>query len=49
VDLARVPRSEVCATVGGFAASVARAPQADVSLFGLPTEIDFDWARRMVY
>ncbi|MEX2530966.1 MAG: amino acid permease [Gemmatimonadota bacterium] len=48
VDLARVPRCEVYAMAGRFAASVGRAPQADVSLFGLPEEIDFEWARRMV-
>lgn len=48
VDLARVPRCEVYAMVGRFGAAVVRAPQADVSLFGLPAEIDFGWARRMV-
>jgi solute carrier family 12 (sodium/potassium/chloride transporter), member 2 len=48
VDLARIPRSEVYALVGDLSTCVARGPQADVSLFGLPADIDFAWAQRMV-
>ncbi len=48
VDLARVPHSEVYALVGDFQTAVGKAPQADVSLFGLSEAVDFEWTRRMV-
>jgi len=48
VDLARIPRSDVYALVGDLGTCVGRGPQADVNLFGLPADIDFDWAQRMV-
>ena len=48
VDLTRIPRSDVYALVGDLGSSVGRGPQADVNLFGLPADIDFAWARRMV-
>ncbi len=48
MDLARIPRAEVYAIVGTFHEAVADAPQADVAIFGLPSEADFDWTERMV-
>jgi solute carrier family 12 (sodium/potassium/chloride transporter), member 2 len=41
VDLARIPRAEVYALSAEFDEAVRRAPQADISLFGLATDIDF--------
>jgi hypothetical protein len=48
VDLARMQQTDVYAISGTFLEALDRAPQADVSLFGLPAEIDFDWMRRVV-
>ena len=48
VDLARMQQTEVYAISGTFLEALDRAPQADVSLFGLPAEIDFDWMRNVV-
>lgn len=46
VDLARIPAAEVYALTAPFDEALDRAPQADVSIFGLPTEIDFAQAER---
>ena len=48
VDLARIPRADVYAITAPFVEALERAPQADISLFGLPTQIDFDRTRRTV-
>jgi solute carrier family 12 (sodium/potassium/chloride transporter), member 2 len=48
VDLARMQQTESYAISGSFFDSLDRAPQADVSLFGLPAEIDFDRMREVV-
>ncbi|MEX2527947.1 MAG: amino acid permease [Gemmatimonadota bacterium] len=48
VDLARIPQCEVYALVGDFGSAVGRGPQADVNLFGLPGDTDFEWTREMV-
>jgi amino acid transporter len=48
VDLARMRQTEVYAIAGSFAEAVDRSPQADISMFGLPKEVDFDWMRRVV-
>jgi solute carrier family 12 (sodium/potassium/chloride transporter), member 2 len=45
VDLARIPAAEVDAITAPLSVALDTAPQADLSIFGLPTEIDFDWAR----
>lgn len=42
VDLARIPAADVYAVTAGFDEAVAQAPQADLTIFGLPAEIDFD-------
>lgn len=48
VDLARLQHTDVYALAGEFETVIDRAPQADVSLFGLPPRIDFDWMRHVV-
>jgi solute carrier family 12 (sodium/potassium/chloride transporter), member 2 len=48
VDLARMQQTEVYAIADGFDHAIDRAPQADISLLGLPAHIDFDWMRRIV-
>lgn len=48
VDLARLQHTDVYALVGTFETALDRGPQADVSLFGLPPEVDFDWMRNIV-
>jgi len=45
VDLARIPAAEVYAITAPLAQALDRAPQADLNIFGLPSEIDFDWVR----
>jgi solute carrier family 12 (sodium/potassium/chloride transporter), member 2 len=47
-DLARVPGAEVYAITAPFDEALLRAPQADISLFGLPLEPDFGLARQIV-
>ena len=46
VDLARIPAADVYAVTAGFEAAVAEAPQADLSIFGMHAEVDFEHARR---
>ncbi|MCA1784003.1 MAG: hypothetical protein LC679_18090 [Intrasporangiaceae bacterium] len=48
IDLARLRETEPYAIAGNFEDALDRAPQTDVSLFGLPADIDFDWMRRVV-
>ena len=48
VDLARIPDTEVVVAKGAFDAYVANAPQADLNIFGLVPDPDFDVIRRMV-
>jgi solute carrier family 12 (sodium/potassium/chloride transporter), member 2 len=48
VDLARIPAAEVYAITAPFDEAVERAPQADLSLFGLPDPLDFGQARELV-
>jgi solute carrier family 12 (sodium/potassium/chloride transporter), member 2 len=48
IDLARIPHAEVYAITAPFEEALERAPQADISLFGLPTEIDFGAAQGTV-
>jgi hypothetical protein len=46
-DLARMPDTEVVVHAGAFQAHVSRAPQADLSIFGLAREPDFAFMRQM--
>jgi solute carrier family 12 (sodium/potassium/chloride transporter), member 2 len=46
IDLVRIPRADVYAITAPFDQAIDRAPQADISIFGLPIEIDFDEANR---
>ncbi len=48
VDLARIPDTEVVVALGAFSAYVTTAPPADLSLFGLGDQPDFDFIRTMV-
>ena len=48
VEMARLPSSNVQAFDGSFAEHIKQAPHADLSIFGLPDELDFDFVRRMV-
>ena len=47
-DLARIPDTSVVVEQGNFFEYLSTAPQADLNLFGLITDPDFDFARRMV-
>ncbi|PSQ84752.1 MAG: hypothetical protein BRD40_00880, partial [Bacteroidetes bacterium QS_1_65_9] len=40
--------AEVCVGRGSFSDYLAEAPQADLSVFGMLPEPDFDFCRRMV-
>ncbi|MDX1661644.1 MAG: amino acid permease [Gemmatimonadota bacterium] len=48
LELARIPRAEVLVQTAGFDEALAAAPQADVSVFGLPDPPDLEFVRRMV-
>ena len=48
VELARLPRTEVLVFHGSLGDALARAPQDDVSLFGIPDPPDFEFVDRMV-
>lgn len=48
LELARIPRATVVVETGGFEAGLAAAPQADVSVFGLPDPPNLGFVRRMV-
>ncbi len=48
VDLARIPDTEVVVAKGAFNTYVGQAPQADLNIFGLVPNPDFDVIRRMV-
>ncbi len=48
IDLARMQATEPYAISGSFVEAVDRSPQADISLFGLPEHLDFDWMRTVV-
>jgi hypothetical protein len=47
-DLARMPATEVVVRQGTFEDVVPSAPQADLNLFGLTDDPDFDFMRSMV-
>ena len=47
-DAARIPTAKTLAVSGSFAQYLPRAPQADLNLFGLLSEPDFDFMNRMV-
>ena len=47
-DRARLPDTEIVVASGGFGDYVPRAPLADLNIFGLLEEPDFDFVRRMV-
>ena len=48
VDLARIPDTEVVVARGAFNTYLAEAPQADLNIFGLVPNPDFDVIRRLV-
>lgn len=48
MDLARLPHTEVIVACESFTSYVARAPQADLNIFGLAPNQDFGFVRRMV-
>ncbi len=48
VVMSRLPDASVQAFGGSFAECIRQAPQADLNIFGLPDEIDFEFARQMV-
>jgi diadenosine tetraphosphatase ApaH/serine/threonine PP2A family protein phosphatase len=49
VELARIPKdARVTVHCGDFADQLSRAPQADLNIFGMPDEVDFNLLRRMV-
>lgn len=48
MDLARLPHTEVVVAKGPFSEYLPNAPQADLSIFGLPEEPDFEFGRMVV-
>ena len=49
IELARIPndaRLTICR--GDFAAQLSQAPQADLNIFGMSDEVDFNQLRRVV-
>lgn len=48
VETARLPDSKVQAFAGGFSEFIKVAPRADLDMFGLPDEFNFEFARRMI-
>ena len=48
MDFARIPTTEVVVADGDFSTFVSEAPSADINLFGLVDDIDFDFIRSMV-
>ncbi|MGI9036237.1 MAG: hypothetical protein ACR2GD_09395 [Pyrinomonadaceae bacterium] len=48
VETARLPASTVRVFDGSFSEHITHAPQADLNIFGLPDEFDFNFARQMV-
>jgi amino acid transporter len=49
IDLGRYPNAEAMATSGAFADVLPEAPQADLSVFGLSSQPDFDRLRHFVH
>jgi hypothetical protein len=49
MDQARLPQTEVVVNIGSFKEFVSRAPQADLNIFGLLPDPDFDFVERMVH
>jgi len=48
VELARIPDAEICVRHCDFDSGLPQTPQADLNIFGLPKEPDFEFVRRMV-
>ena len=48
VELARIPDVEVIVKNSDFDACMREIPQADLNIFGLPDEVNFEFMRRMV-
>lgn len=48
INLARLPNAETYAMTASFEDALDRAPTADISLFGLPTDIDLEQVQRTV-
>ncbi len=48
IELGRIPRTRVMAMAEPFDDYLPQAPQADVSIFGLGSNLDFPFMRRMV-
>ena len=47
LELARMPETEVIVESGDFDEQLSRVPQADLNIFGLAADPDFDFMRRM--
>jgi amino acid transporter len=48
IDVGRIPNAEAVAATGSFNDYIDRAPQADLNIFGLVPDLDFNFPRRMV-
>ncbi len=48
INLARIPDAEVIVGHSDLDSLIRNTPQADLNVFGLPDEIDFEFVRRMV-
>lgn len=48
IDQARLPKTEVIINVGSFNDFIVRAPNADLNIFGLALDPDFEFMQKMV-
>ncbi len=48
LTLARIPNAEIVINTGQFTEQMAQAPQADLNIFGMISNPDLDFARRMM-
>ncbi|MEE4259096.1 MAG: amino acid permease [Bacteroidales bacterium] len=48
IDLARLPKTEIAVHVGKFDAFISKAPSADLNIFGLIPDPDFNFMEKMV-
>jgi hypothetical protein len=48
IDLARLPHVQATVLTGKFQEEIQKAPTADLNVFGLPPELDFDKIRKTI-
>jgi hypothetical protein len=48
INLARIPDADILVGYSDFESFITSTPQADLNVFGLPDDVDFDFVRRIV-